>query len=170
MVKEYIAELKAQNEVNINLLSNEVRKTSDDLSCTQQLIRSLESEKQSDAAIFSPRTVDLSADDKLQDARQEASQLQQKIDNLNRQTEEALKKREEFALLEKELDEQADGPADNAAAIQDIPSDNSFSELLQTLQKKLETSLSLLNGNKNRCRAELRSALNLIQQYKGKAE
>ncbi|MCD8347215.1 MAG: hypothetical protein LUD16_04525, partial [Lachnospiraceae bacterium] len=41
---------------------------------------------------------------------------------------------------------------------------------LNLIYKKTETSLALINGNKNRCKTELRSTLNLIKEYAKKVE
>ncbi len=168
MVKEYISKLQNENEEKILQLDEEREKLEKDLSSAQEIKNSLMAEKQSDAGIFSPRTLDLNTEGKIKETEDNIRQYQQQIDNLTLQKEEAIKNREEFQLLQAELSQ----TEDKEDKTEDKEEDN-FSlskDFLQALYKKIETSLSLLNGNKNRCRSELRSALNMIRQFENQTD
>ncbi len=169
MVKEYISKLQTENEGKIFRIEEEKKKLEKDLSSAQELKGSLVAEKQSDTSIFSPRAADLNSNDKIKELENTISQLQMQIDNVNLQKDDALKNREEFQLLLDELND-TEGKTENktedaGTSVSDEDNSSVSREFLQTLYKKIETSLSLLNGNKNRCRSELRSALNMIRQF-----
>lgn len=58
----------------------------------------------------------------------------------------------------------------NNLDLQKQSSNEELTKFLELIYKKTETSLALMNGNKNRCKAELRSTLSLIKEYAKKVE
>ncbi|MCD7762815.1 MAG: hypothetical protein LUI14_06375 [Lachnospiraceae bacterium] len=248
MLKDYIQNLLSENDRKLDGLEREMQELVNDLSCAEHEVEELQQEKKLDTNIFSPRAMNQHLDEHLEEKQDEIRQLKQRMEYVTQMLEEAMKNRDEFQRLAKEVNEEENeekneekNEEENQIARKTDESDvvpcepslmtveanpeseisDDFNEInsleneadsdssetdetaetvetaeidetsetvetaeientsinkdelllfLNTVYHKTETSLAFLNGNKNRCRTELKNCMKLIREYAQKVE
>ncbi|MCD8395582.1 MAG: hypothetical protein LUD12_00065 [Lachnospiraceae bacterium] len=202
MLKEYIKDIQTENDMKLNSLQQEMQDLVNDLDCNEKVLEKLQHDKKIDTNIFSPRTIDLQADDKIEETQNKINGIKRRMEYVSQMIDEAMKQKKELHLLKEEAEnytsaeyryeqtnkqtndqtnEQMNDQKNNSSPVSlnndknnDIQSDmislNDLNDFLSLIYKKIETSLALVNGNKNRCKTELRSAMTLIKDYAKKLE
>lgn len=231
MLKEYISNIKNENDNKLASLEREMQELVNDLNCTEKILEKLQREKKLDTNIFSPRTIDMHSSEKIENTQSKVNEIKRKIEYVSLMIEDALKQKNELNQIAEEAENytsvnpvildvnenkesenktenqrteknkipsesvpcekiltaqkslsgnQLSSTIENSNTVEKIKIDNpdtlrqsSDEELISFLKliyQKTETSLALINGNKNRCKAELRSTLSLIKEYAKKVE
>ena len=104
MVKEYIDKLLAENGEKLEKLQMQMKQLLDELNSSQSLLEKLQREKNIDINIFSPRSYDFQADEKIDKARSEVQKCNQNIEYLRELIETHTKKRQEYYDLQMEIE------------------------------------------------------------------
>ncbi len=189
MIEEFICKLQKENQRKIEELEGEMRELSEELNSSEILLAQMQQEQNPDQTIFSPRTLKDETDDSIEKKQSEIDELRRRLDYVGQMRTTELENRMEYQALTEELAKNAAAQEQEpAAASEQVSAEETGGEarekcgrpeetrgqelldFLNTAGKKVETSLSLMSGNKNRCRSELRSLLQMIRSYKEKVE
>ena len=108
MIKEYIMELKTENKEKLNGLEKQMKDLLNDLDTAKEWLETLQTEKNVDTNIFSPRVMDTELEGKLGEAKNNIQKINQDIDYVKSFIEEGVAKDKEYEKLLEEL-EQTDG-------------------------------------------------------------
>ncbi len=171
MDKDSILRLQEDNKERLNSYNQEIQEMTDELAQAEQHLVHLQMEKQDDKNIFSPRVQDSSTDDQLHKTQDEIRRINQTLDFVRQlvESESRMKDICQELVLESERSESySEETTTKATEPTDQHLASSFSDLLDSIYKKLEYSLSLISGNKNRCRSELKSVEHMIRDYQEK--
>lgn len=103
MLKEYLARVDLENSEELDKLQIQMKGLLDELNIKQELIDKLRREKNLDINIFSPRSMDAEADEKIEKAMQEKLEINQSIEYVRGLIETYTKKKMEYEELRKEL-------------------------------------------------------------------
>lgn len=103
MLKEYLARVDLENSEELDKLQIQMKGLLDELNVKQELIDKLRREKNLDINIFSPRSMDAEADEKIEKAMQEKLEINQSIEYVRGLIETYTKKKMEYEELRKEL-------------------------------------------------------------------
>lgn len=103
MLKEYLARVDLENSEELDKLQIQMKGLLDELNVKQELIDKLRREKNLDINIFSPRSMDAEADEKIEKAMQEKLEINQRIEYVRGLIETYTKKKMEYEELRKEL-------------------------------------------------------------------
>ncbi len=184
MVKDFICRLQEENQDKIEKIEQEMMDLSSQLEASECLLAELQQEKSVDQTIFSPRAMDADTDKKIEEKKQEIEQLKRRLDYVGQMREAEIQNRREYQSLADEIDQsladnnQKDNSGRDDSGDSDVKEQNASAniqdstdgtqELLAFLNsscKKIEYSLSLVSGNKNRCKSELRNLLQSMRSY-----
>ena len=108
MIKEYIMELKTENREKLNGLEKQMKDLLNDLDGAKEWMETLQTEKNVDTNIFSPRVIDTELEGKVEEAKNNIQKINQDIDYVKSFIEEGVAKDKEYEKLLEEL-EQTDG-------------------------------------------------------------
>lgn len=166
MLKEYLEELRSANQDEMNGLEKKINQLVQDLECGQEWVEKLQRDQNMDASIFSPRSQNPEKQKNLEAARKNVEEIKQQIEYTREKIEELVKKRSEYdnLLVEAESSVPEKNKEDKVIKESDgekIP----LSSFLYDLHKKTDICLALLNGDKNKCRNELRAMKRQIKEY-----
>lgn len=162
MLKEYLEELKSSNQTEMKKLEKKLNQLVQDLECGQEWVEKLQKDQNMDASIFSPRSQNQEKQKNLETARKNVEEIKQKIEYTREKIEELVKKQNEYDNLLMEAENNNQIPAkEQEADTAEIP----LSSFLAALHKKTDICLALLNGDKNKCRNELRAMKRQIKEY-----
>lgn len=200
MVNEYIERLMLEEQEEIEKLQIQMKKSLNDLQSSQEWLESLQREKNVEFNIFSPRKFDFEADAKIEQAKAAVREYDQNVEYIRGQIESHTKRNQEYLKLQEENElEKINIPVEavcseeekTAAKTAEISSDNQqqisemiFAEesqqnsisksevisFLKNIYKKTEVSLALLNGDKNKCKNEMKRILHEVKEYVSELE
>lgn len=140
MLKEYLARVDLENSEELDKLQIQMKGLLDELNVKQELIDKLRREKNLDINIFSPRSMDAEADEKIEKAMQEKLEINQSIVYVRGLIETYTKKKMEYEELRKELMEsEIDAKIDNGkddGKVEDEETENA--EVTEEIVKETE--------------------------------
>lgn len=140
MLKEYLARVDLENSEELDKLQIQMKGLLDELNVKQELIDKLRREKNLDINIFSPRSMDAEADEKIEKAMQEKLEINQSIEYVRGLIETYTKKKMEYEelrkeLMESEIDAKTDSVEDDGK-IEDKEAENA--EVTEKIVKETE--------------------------------
>lgn len=104
MLKEYINNIKNENDNKLASLEREMQELVNDLNCTEKVLERLQREKKLDTNIFSPRTIDMQSNEKIDNTQSKINEIQRKIEYVSLMIEEAMKQKTELNQLAEEAE------------------------------------------------------------------
>ncbi len=175
MLKEYLEELKSSNQEEILRLEKELNQLVQDLECGQEWIDKLHKEQNIDASIFSPRSQNAEKQRNMESARKNIEEIKQKVEYTREKIEELIKKKNEYENLLMEAEHSCSSQDDTSKKEKEDSYDPydvqiPLSSFLEALHRKTDICLALLNGDKNKCRNELRRMKKEIKEYEEQIE
>lgn len=105
MIKEYIMELKTENREKLNGLEKQMKDLLNDLDGAKEWMETLQTEKNVDTNIFSPRVMDTELEGKLEEAKNNIQKINRDIDYVKSFIEEGVAKNKEYEKLLEELEQ-----------------------------------------------------------------
>ncbi len=168
MLKDYLERVDLENSEELKKLQSQMQNLLDELNANQELIDRLSREKNLDVNIFSPRNIDTEADEKIEKARKEKLDLNQRIEYVRGLIETYTQKKIEYEELQKELLEVQ--PDNQPVDLENLPVNRSeLLDFLNAIYRQTELCLAI-TSNHNRCKTELRSLRSTIKKYAAKIE
>ncbi len=105
MIKEYIMELRTENKEKLNGLEKQMKDLLNDLDTAKEWLETLQTEKNVDTNIFSPRVMDTELEGKLEEAKNNIQKINRDIDYVKSFIEEGVAKNKEYEKLLEELEQ-----------------------------------------------------------------
>ena len=169
MVKEYIDQLQSENSKKLSELENQMKMQMDELENKRRQLEILQLEKNLDVNIFSPRSYDANAKEKISGLQNEMEQIKQEIEYTRELMETYVKKKSEYEDLLKETDIIRSEDDENIKKT-DVYKVSELKQFLSDIYSKTELCLALLNSDKNKCKSELRHIKEMVKTFAGKIE
>ncbi len=168
MLKEYIDQLEKENLEKQQLYEKEMQEIEVSLSASEKSLEELKKAKSNDLNVFSPRAHNSGADIEISDKQSQIQQLIQRKDHLSEMIKETANHQEEYRALREEINSGSpDGqsPAVQFSSENHLDEDEKVESLVNEVCKKIDFAISLMSGNKNRSRSELKSAERLLRDF-----
>lgn len=172
MLEEYLDGMMLENSRKLDKLQEQMEHLLKELKLVQDSIGKLSRDKNLDTNIFSPRMFDAEADEKIEKAKQDEEKLNQQIDYVRELIETHTKKKIEYEKLISEVSAAAETNIQQKPENepQKAQNEDELQKFLNELYTKTELCLALLNGDRNKCKAELRNMKNLIKKFSEEME
>ena len=170
MVKEYIDQLQSENSKKLSELEDQMKMQMDELENKRRQLEMLQLEKNLDVNIFSPRTYDANAKEKISGLQTEMEQIKQEIEYTRELMETYAKKKSEYEDLLKETDIIIRSEDGENSKKEDVYEVSELKQFLSEIYSKTELCLALLNSDKNKCKSELRHIKEMVKTFAGKIE
>lgn len=171
MVNGYIENLITETEEELLRLQRQMAELLDDLKYSQEKQEKLQREKNKDTNIFSPRSMTSDMDGKLEKAKEEVRVNNQRIEYIRERIEISTKKKMEYKTLLHEFQKRNEENKDETSNYMQEENDlENMHDFLNKIYKRTELCLALLNGDKNRCRNELKCLKSDIKMFAEKIE
>ena len=148
MIREYINNLLNENNEKLKNLEQQLKELIVELDNKQKLLKSLQSESNTDETIFSPRSVNDNLKNDMEDVKTSISKTKQDIEYVKSFMETYLVKKQEYEKLLEELN---------------IMQDEKLEHFFADLYRKTEVCLDLLYNDRAKCKNELKSMKYMIQ-------
>ncbi len=168
MLREYIDQLEKENLEKQQSYEKEMQELEVSLSASEKSLEELQKGKANDLNVFSPRTHNSGSDIEISEKQSQIQQLIQRKDHLSEMIMETANHQEEYRALREEI--YSGLPDRESSAVQSSAESNPIEEeelvsLVNDVCKKIDFAISLMSGNKNRSKSELKSAERLLRDF-----
>ena len=167
MLKEYIDQLNDENNLALDKLEKQMNSLMGELSEASQWLEKLQTEKNVQTNIFSPRSISEENDVKINQASDKVKSIKHHIESVRDLIETHIRKKYEYEQLKLELSNYTENSDINSKTDSDAIN---LKQLLSELYRKTEVCLAFLNKDKNKCRNELNDMKRMLKKASSEIE